>query len=309
MMDASLRYWYYNPKSPAYLSSVDGLYRYARKKGVTKAHVKEFLNKQSIYTLHKPLKKHFLRNKTIPIGLDSDWQLDLMDVSAISKHNNGNRYLLTAIDVLSRFSFVQPVTSKKSEVIAEAFRKILKRSGRKPMWVFTDMGGEFLGKPFQEFLNENNIYQKTASNTETKASLVERYNRTLGDILWKFFTHKKTLNYTKILQALVYKLNNRFHRAIGMKPSEVNADNERELWNKNYSGLLLSKDKPAFLIGDKVRIAKLQTKFRKGRLKTFSDEIFTITKIKYRKPIVYEICDAAEQPILGTFYKEELIKV
>ena len=44
--------------------------------------VKEWLPSQNAYTLHKPVRKFFLRNKTIVPGIDDQWQADLVDMMA-----------------------------------------------------------------------------------------------------------------------------------------------------------------------------------------------------------------------------------
>ena len=82
---------------------MDKLYRAARRYGVTRSQVLEWLQLQPGYTLHKPGRKHFRRNRVIVFGRDSQWQADLVDLQSLSQRNRGYKYLLTCIDVLSKY--------------------------------------------------------------------------------------------------------------------------------------------------------------------------------------------------------------
>ena len=66
-------------------------------------------------------------------------------------------------------------------------------------------------------------------NEETKASIVERFNRTLKTRMWRYFTNKQSVRYVDVLQDFVRSYNNSFHRTIGMAPSEVNATNQEDV--------------------------------------------------------------------------------
>ena len=77
------------------------------------------------------------------------------------------------------------------------------RKGRKPETFHSDKGTEFTNRPFQKYLKNNNIRFSTTQNAETKASIIERFNRTLKTKMWKYFTANKTLKYIDILQKLI----------------------------------------------------------------------------------------------------------
>ena len=125
-------------------------------------------------------------------GIDSDWQADLADMQKLKTKNRGYGYFLTVVDVLSKYSWGIPIKKKKPEMVAEAFAKILKESGRSPMRLYTDRGLEFRGAPFQKFLEKNFIQHLTTKNDTVKAALAERMNRTIKGRLWKYFTLHNT---------------------------------------------------------------------------------------------------------------------
>ena len=60
----------------------------------------------------------------------------------------------------------------------EAFKFIMKQ-GRIPKSLQTEKGTELKNKEFQNFLKSQNIHVFTTENTETKASIVVRFQRTL----------------------------------------------------------------------------------------------------------------------------------
>ena len=64
-----------------------------------------------------------------------------------------------------------------------------------------------------------------------------------------------------------------------------------------------------FKLGDQVGIIKSSRTFKKGYLPSWTQEIFTITKIIPRVPPVYRLRDYAEDEIEGVFYAEESQKV
>ena len=75
---------------------------------------------------------------------------------SLSKHNNGYKYILTVIDVLSKFAWVEPMKTKTGESVVEAFSRIIKK-GRTPGMFHTDKGTEFTNKQFQKLLKEHII--------------------------------------------------------------------------------------------------------------------------------------------------------
>lgn len=78
---------------------------------------------QKVYTRHKPSRKKFKRNRVIANGIDDLWQIDLADVSNISKHNSKYRYLITCIDVFSKFAWVIPIKNKIADTVLDGFKR------------------------------------------------------------------------------------------------------------------------------------------------------------------------------------------
>ena len=71
--------------------------------------------KQDAYTLHKPMRHHFKRNRVIVGGIDQQWQMDLADMQSMQKFNDGYRYLLVCIDVF--FPMHNKTTSYRGKLL------------------------------------------------------------------------------------------------------------------------------------------------------------------------------------------------
>ena len=99
-----------------------------------------------------------------------------------------------------------PRKTKQGQELVKAFRPILS-SGHKPPKLQTDKGTEFLNRQFQKFLRDNNIHCFTV-NSGLKASVIERFNRTFKNKMYKYFTAKNILSYIDVLPRLVSSYNN-----------------------------------------------------------------------------------------------------
>ena len=81
--------------------------------------------------LHKPVIKKFNKRKVYSQFKDNIWGVDLEDMQSLSRKNKGIKYLLCAIDLYSKYTFVIPLKDKKGVSIVNAFDKIIKQSKRK----------------------------------------------------------------------------------------------------------------------------------------------------------------------------------
>ena len=226
--------YYFDTKSLVAFTSSLALYREAKKRypSHTFRQVKTWLQSKDSYTLHKPVQYNFPRNRVIVTEIDGQWQADLVDISSLAHFSKGYKFLLTCIDVFSKFSWVVPVKNKTGESLVNGFQSILDL-GQSPEKLQTDKGTEFLNRNFQSFLKEKNTHFFT-TNSELKASVVERFDRTLKTCMWKYFTAKNTLVYIDILQDIVHGYNNSHHRSIGQAPAAVSLLNVGQVRRKLY---------------------------------------------------------------------------
>ena len=103
-VDQYLQEKYYDLQQEGSLGGVDALYRVIKadqEHRLTRKQIQEWLKTQDSYTLHKPIRKNYTRNRVVVGGIDHQWQADLVDLQSLSRYNNGYRYLLTCIDIFS----------------------------------------------------------------------------------------------------------------------------------------------------------------------------------------------------------------
>ena len=110
--------------------------------------------------------------------IDEIWSADLVDMKQFSRKNNGFKFLLTVIDVYSKYAWIIPLKTKTGKEMINAFEKIIKV--RQPEKLWTDVGKEFINKDFKQFLAKNNIEIYQTFN-EGKAVVAERFNRTIKE--------------------------------------------------------------------------------------------------------------------------------
>ena len=137
---------------------------------------------------------------------------------SLSKHHDDYNYILTIIDVPSKYAFAVPIKRKTGDYITEAFKAIFKN--RRPKLLQTDKGTEFINKTTKKLLKDLKVDQFATENG-TKAQIVERFNRTLQDRMYKYFTAKNSKRWIDILPDLVNNYNNSFHSSIKMTPTEA----------------------------------------------------------------------------------------
>ena len=298
---------YYEGDRPSALGGVEKLYRAARHYGLKRSQVIYWLQQQPGYTLHKPARKKFPRNKVFVNGLDEQWQCDLCDLTSLSQWNRGHKYILTCIDVLSKHAWAVAIKTKTGSALVAAFTKIFKQ-GRKPEVLQSDAGTEFKNKTFKTFLKKHGVRHFVTYN-ETKAQIVERFNRTLKQLMWRMFTTSSSYHYLDKLDSLVNdNYNQSVHRSIQMKPADVTVFNAQDAWRTLYGKQTPSK-KYKLNVGDQVKISKYKKVFEKGCLQSWTEETFTISQRLPRNPPVYCLKEANGYLIQGTFYETELQRV
>jgi len=228
-----------------------------------------------------------------------------------SKLNKGFRYMLNVVDVFSKFAWSIPLKDKTGQTTLDAFKLIVKRSGRIPKYIWVDEGKEFYNKYMNEWMNENNII-RYSTHGEHKSAVVERFNRTLKGNMWKRFTAENSRNWINMLDKLMNDYNSKYHNTIKMTPTEASKKENEKIVLNNQGFVDREVDtklhKHKFTVGDRVRISRIKGLFEKGYLPNWSEEVFEIVEVKYTNPYTYILKDTKGEIIAGSFYTEELQK-
>ena len=271
---------------------------------------------------------HLRRRKVIVNDIDEIWAADLVDMQSFSKFNNGIKYLLMVIDVFSKYGWIVPLKSKTGVDVANALNKIFSNrrspgfasSERRCTKMWVDKGKEFYNKHVKAL-----GIQLYSTENEEKSSVVERWNRTMKEKMFKYFSANNTKKYIDILDEMVNNYNNTKHSSVKMTPVEASdKKNKNRVWFNLYESkrpnLYGSKRpnlngksrtnpvKPKFSVGDKVRITKKKTVFEKGYTPRWTEEVFTASQIQYTDPPTYKISDHHGEETQSTFYEQEMQK-
>ena len=257
MASKTLKKVYFDPKRVCSYGGVDALRRVTH---APRKIVARWLSEQDAYSLHKPARRRFNRRCVIVGGMNQQWQADLVDLTTLKDDNNGMTFLLTIIDVFSKRARCIPMPSKSAASLVAALR--IAFADDLPQTLQTDRGMEFLNKSVQTLLRKRGVHHFSTHNVETKASIVERFNRTLKTRMWRYFTKVQTWRYIDVLQDLVRTYNDTHHRSIGMAPSQVTAKNQEKVWQRLYGHD--GKGVRKLNVSDRVRVSKYKGTFEKG---------------------------------------------
>ncbi len=220
----------------------------------------------------------------------------------IALPNEGTKFLLVCVDVLSRFVRAEPMKSLSSQQTKEALARMINKAPKSPDKVWTDQRKEFEGE-FKKFCTVMSI-EKYHTDSGTKASLAERAIRSIKALIVRYLEEKWLWRYIDKLPALVATINCRVNRSTGLAPDSVDKSHVLYLQvNK------IEERTPKFNEGDTVRIASVNTPFSKGYRQQFTTETFNVYKIVSMKPPSYLLADEERKALRGKFYEPEMILV
>jgi hypothetical protein len=172
--------------------------------------------------------------------------------------------------------------------VANALTSIFKEC-RKPELVWSDKGKQFYNQLVKSLVA---LY---STENEEESCMLERWNRTMKHIVFKYFTANNTYRYIDVIQDIVDRCNNTKHTSIKMTPVLASMpENESKVYMTLYYDIIHDRSPrpvPRFAVGDTVRITKKQLIFNKSYHPLWAEELFEITAIQYTNPITYEIKD------------------
>ena len=91
-----------------------------------------------------------------------------MDLSSLSRVNDNYKFLLTCIDVLSKYAWVVPMKDKSAKSLVDAVAYIFTTSKRMPNKIQGDKGKEFVNRKFKSFLKDHRVHFFSTKMTTSK---------------------------------------------------------------------------------------------------------------------------------------------
>ena len=219
--------------------------------------VESWLETQPAYTKCRRIKVKYPHHKVLSTGLRYQYQADLVNYSALKRDNHSFTFLLTIIDIFSRFALAIPIKSKKGPHVTAALEKAFKVM-KPPRKLQTDMGKEFYNSHVKRVLNRYRVHH-FYTDQPLKAQIVEHFNRQNSERDVKSVNGlQKSLDYISFLSDLcmVTMLDITQHFFHLLQGRSIKIMKPRSM---NYSMVNISDSKKAkhkYSIGDHVRKAK-----------------------------------------------------
>ena len=251
---------------------------------------------------HRKAIKKFKRRKVYAHYPNEIHSADIVDMSAHPDYNKENKYILTVIDIYSRYAWCIPMKRKNADDVLNSF-KVLYTVFPKPEKLWTDQGGEFYNAKMKAWCKKHNIILYSTFG-DHKAAVIERFNRTIKEMLYRTMTQMYTDDWLTYLPDLLKTYNNRIHSSTGHTPEDLYhvEDAVEDIYPDDAA-------EPAkFKTGDQVRISRIKKTFEKGYAQSWSTEIYKVAEILDTNPITYKLTDRKGDPIGGSFYAQELQK-
>jgi transposase InsO family protein len=304
---------YGDPSRVGSLSGVNALFHTIKtenKYKISRKQLKNWLKSSETYTLHKPLRRQFERNRIVVSGISIEWESDLADMALLKEHNEGYSYFIVFIDDFSKHAIAKPLKTKTAKEVVNITADILNSAKITPAIIRTDKGGEYVNAQFKNLFKKFGIRHWVTQN-EKKCACAERLLKTLKNRIYRYFTLTQELRWIDILNKIVDSYNDTYHRSIGMTPNEVNLDNQDKVWARLQPAKDLKKTKEyKFDIGDKVRLSVLRRPFEREYDTKWTVEFFIVAERFFKEDIPkYKLKDYANEEILGSFYENELQKI
>ena len=255
----------------------NSLYRNLLQPGAFTNKIVKYLQKNSTHSLHKGVRKNFLRRKIITHYPGHITQTDLIDMQKFSVINSGYNYILVFIDCFSKKLWLEPLKAKSGKETADALRRIIEKVPFPIQSLVFDEGLEYKNKFVIGLLSEYNIHHYHIK-TKHKASTAERVNRTIKGMIWKIFTESGRKKWVDKLSDIAENYNKTYHTSIKMAPNEVTWGNFEKVFKAMYPRIH-SVVNCRLKRGDKVRIALNKDIFEKGYTVNWSKDLFTIDQV------------------------------
>lgn len=301
---------YITPQHPTAFTSPGNVIRH--NKNLKHKDVHETLNSIDAYTLHREYHKPRIRNPYFIHHKRQQLQMDLIDVSSLKKDNDNVTFLLAAIDVFTKFAWIEPLKRKTAEATLNGIMQIFNQMTQLPETILFDKGKEFTNRRVTMFLQSKNI-RVIHPMSEIKAGVAERFNKTIQHRIYRYLTKFETFTFITVLDRLLRGYNNSRHRSLKyMTPTEAEMEaNQGKVLtahHERYAKIIRNRKPPKYKVGQKVLIKSLRTTFQRGYQQTFLKEHFEIIKIETTMPIpMYTIRSLNTGDVItGAFYAEEL---
>ena len=250
----------------------------------------------------------FRTERIILLYKDETWSADLIDNSSLNKYNNNYNFILTVIDIFTKYEWTIPLKNKSGLSITNGFKTVLSESpqggseSRKPEKLWVDRSSEFCNKTFNSLFEEyeSKLYP---TYSDLKAVFIERFNRTLLHIINKPMFINGAGNWVNILNDAVITYTNNIHSTFNISPVDASNNPDKVKYYVNST-----KATQKFKVVDYFRNADKRNIFSKGYTFNWNSELFKVNEVIKTQPPTYKLEDINGEIIEGKYYEQELLK-
>jgi len=225
-MDKKFHDLYYSPKG--YWKGASAIRHLSEKTGADKKTALNWLKKQDIWQIYLPAPKRIIRPSFQNSTPNDTHQIDLLFLPHDTVNRVKYKYALTVVDVASRYKEAEPLKNKSSKLVAEALKKIMRRSPLQyPRLIQCDEGAEFKGEVFQLYKSHGTIMRRGIPGVHRNQAIVEAFNKQLAERLFSYQYHKemeydeRNREWVRRLPDVIKAMNEEVSARLGLSPIEA----------------------------------------------------------------------------------------
>lgn len=258
---------------------------------------------------HKLPRKPKKTLRILSTSINEYWSTDTIFWSLYEdEQSEGYPYSIGVIDHFSRYAYCRPLRTKKASEVTKAFVSIAEEAGTYPLNLVLDRGTEYK-KEFLELMKQHNVNVIYAYGRH-KASLIERFNRTLQSRVHRWMSTKRAGDWERGLQPIVKAYNNTMHSTIGATPSSITWRNQETLYRRYYSKyfkqMSRAPSETALKIGQRVVVELPKNLAMRSYTERWSTQEYIIAKIITSNPTTYKVKDSNDKVLKRKYYGSEL---
>jgi hypothetical protein len=266
---------------------------------------KDFLSSQPSYSLYRPSRQKYKRNKLLSHFAGHVVQIDIMDLPRFVNENDGYRYVLLGYDTYSKFLTSIPLKRRTTDALLAGIEYLRESSPFAIRSIYSDKESGFMSRVVQAWFISKEIHHYTTTS-KVKAPGVERAIRSLRMALHRHFEASGSRRWIDVLPQIVDQYNDIKHSTTKQRPWDVVADDTLVIPHGHQA----KERKKIPQVGSFVRVSRLRSPFEKEASGLWSREIFKVVKLKTRQPIpMLVLQDMTGGEIQGAFYPEEVQKI
>jgi transposase InsO family protein len=209
----------------------------------------DWLKRQEIHQLTHATRRNTVIKPIVATAPNQHWQMDLFDMQKFkSPQNRQAEYVLSVIDVFSKYIWLKPLTKKDAPPVARALEQVFNENGTRPKKIQSDNGTEFTAKVMTNLLKQQPVVVQVFSNSysPTSQGIVERSNRTIKSYIFKRMLMQGNTTYVPWLDDIAYNYNHTPHATTGEIPAVLHTGTQQQITSagakiKGYADNLLKK--------------------------------------------------------------------